>query len=182
MSATTSSLVRRIGSRCLCAMLLVVTNIAWAAPASKCSDPEFRQFDFWVGDWDSFDIDNGKESARSIARNHVDSILNGCVVHEDYDQFNGLHGESFTIFDRARHVWHQSWVTNGGVLWLLDGTRTGSRITLEGDNVTAAGRKQRIRVFWEPQGADVRETATVSEDGGKTFTPLFDVLFRKHKP
>jgi hypothetical protein len=102
------------------------------------------------------------------------------VIHEDYDQFNGLHGESFTIFDSARNVWHQSWVTNGGVLWLLDGTRTGSRITLEGDNVTATGR-QRIRVFWEPQGADVRETATVSEDGGKTFKPLFDVVFRRHK-
>jgi hypothetical protein len=161
--------------------MLVISTGACAAPTAKCKDAEFRQFDFWVGDWDSFDIDNGNESAHSIARNHVTAILNGCVIHEDYDQFNGLHGESFTIFDSARNVWHQSWVTNGGVLWLLDGTRTGSRITLEGDNVTATGR-QRIRVFWEPQGVDVRETATMSEDGGKTFNPLFDVLFRKHKP
>jgi hypothetical protein len=175
-----SLLVRPIRSSILCA-LLVATNVASAAPGTKCNDPEFRQFDFWVGDWDSFDIDDGKESAQSIARNHVDSILNGCVVHEDYVQFNGLHGESFTIFDRARNVWHQSWVTNGGVLWLLEGTRKGSRITLEGDTLTFAGRKQRVRIFWEPQGADVRETATASEDDGKTFTPLFDVVFRKHK-
>jgi len=129
---------------------------------------------------DSFDIDNGKESPRSVARNHVDAILDGCVLREDYDQFDGMHGQSFTIWDAARGVWHQSWVTNRGQLLQLDGARHGSRITFEGDSVTPQGR-QRVRVFWEPQGADVRETATVSTDAGKTWKPLFDIVFRKHR-
>ena len=63
---------------------------------------------------------------------------------------------------------------------MLEGTRTGERITLEGDMITAKG-KQRSRVVWYPQGDDVRETATVSSDGGKTWKPLFDIVFRKHK-
>jgi hypothetical protein len=28
----------------------------------------------------------------------------------------------------------------------------------------------------------VRETATRSKDGGKTWEPLFDIVFRPHKP
>jgi len=31
-----------------------------ATPAApKCTADEYRRFDFWLGDWDSFDIDNG---------------------------------------------------------------------------------------------------------------------------
>ena len=167
---------------CVAVMASVpLASSASAAPAAaKCAADEYRRFDFWLGDWDSFDVDNGKESPRSVARNRVDAILDGCVLREDYDQFDGMHGQSFTIWDAARGVWHQSWVTNRGQLLQLDGTRNGSRITFEGDSVTPQGR-QRVRVFWEPQGADVRETATISADAGKTWKPLFDIVFRKHR-
>lgn len=154
------------------------TGHAAEPKASPCSGGEYRKFDFWVGDWDTFDMDD-KSVTQSIARNHVDLILDNCVLREDYDQFDGHHGQSFTIYDAVRKVWHQSWVTNRGELLVLEGTRSGNRITFEGDNVTAKG-KQRTRVFWEPQGNDVRETATVSDDGGKTWKPLFDIIFRKH--
>jgi len=56
-----------------------------------CSGPEYRQFDFWVGDWDAFDA--GK--AEVVARARVDRILDGCVLREDYERVNGLHGQSF---------------------------------------------------------------------------------------
>ena len=173
----------RLGAFAACVMGLLTlasTPLAAVAPPTRCDAAEYRRFDFWLGDWDSFDLDNGKESPRSVARNHVDAILDGCVLREDYDQFDGLHGQSFTIWDASRRVWHQSWVTNRGQLLQLDGSRKGARITFEGDSATPKGR-QRVRVFWEPQGADVRESATVSEDGGKTWKPLFDIVFRKHR-
>lgn len=73
-----------------------------AKPAS-CAGPEYRQFDFWVGDWDAFDVDNPD---KVVARNHVDRILDGCVLLEDYQGANGSHGQSFTIYDASRKVWH----------------------------------------------------------------------------
>jgi hypothetical protein len=161
----------------ICGVFGVATH---AAEVSKsCSDAEFRKFDYWIGDWDTFDLPLTPAS-KSAARNHVDAILEGCVIREDYDQFDGHHGQSFTIYDAPRKVWHQSWVTNRGELLVLEGKRAGDHITLEGDMITAKA-KQRVNVVWYPQGEDVRETATVSSDGGKTWKPLFDILFRKHK-
>ena len=37
------------------------------------------------------------------------------------------------------------------------------------------------RITWEVQGEGVREWAVLSKDGGKTWTPAFDVLFLKRK-
>ena len=158
---------------------LVPRAVSAAEPpkTATCSAAPFQQFDFWVGDWDAFDV--GKPDA-PVARTHVSRILDGCVLLEVYEGADGHIGQSFSIYDASRKVWHQSWVTNRGELLVLEGTRKGNRIVFEGDSITAKG-KQRTQVFWEPQGADVRETATVSDDGGKSWKPLFDIVFRKHK-
>ncbi len=35
------------------------------------------------------------------------------------------------------------------------------------------------RITWKAEDKGVRESAVMSKDGGKTWTPAFDVLFRK---
>ena len=58
-----------------------------AAPAS-CTASEYRQFDFWIGDWDVFD----STSAAPVAHVVVDRILDGCALREDYQGANGTRG------------------------------------------------------------------------------------------
>lgn len=97
--------------------------------AGACSAPAYRQFDFFAGDWDTHDV---QAPDKVVARNTVEVILDGCVIHEDYRQGDGLHGESYSLYDAARKVWHQSWVTNRGDLLLLDGGMQGRRMVFEG--------------------------------------------------
>ncbi len=63
--------------------------------ATSCAAPAYRQFDFWAGDWDVFDIG----SPTKVAHARVDLILDGCVLREDYQGTDGHQGQSFTIFD-----------------------------------------------------------------------------------
>ncbi len=53
------------------------------ANSAPCSGRIYRQFDFWIGDWDAFDMDKPRIA---IARNRVESILGGCVLHEDTER------------------------------------------------------------------------------------------------
>ena len=76
-----------------------------SAKTVPCAAPAYRQFDFWIGDWDGFDVDKPNTA---VARNRVKSILGGCALHEDYRALNGSRGESFTIYDAARQLWHQT--------------------------------------------------------------------------
>jgi hypothetical protein len=116
-----------------------------------------------------------------VARNTVKVILDGCVIHEDYRQNGGLHGESYSLYDATRKVWHQSWVTNRGDLLLLDGGMQGNRLVFQGVERKVGKPDAQVRVTWYPQGDGVRETAERSLDGGRTWTPEFDILFKPHK-
>jgi hypothetical protein len=154
---------------------------ATPAPArpAGCATPEHRQFDFWIGDWDTYEV--GKLDS-IVARNRVDLILGDCVLREVYEGRNGLVGQSFSIYDAARQVWHQSWVTNRGQVLVLEGRMAGDRMVLIGADRAPDGRSIQLRGVWRTVDNGVRETAETSANGGKTWKPLFDLVFRPHVP
>jgi hypothetical protein len=149
-----------------------------ARPAASCATAEFRQFDFFAGDWDTYDV---ADPSKLVARNRVTVVLDGCAVREVYEQGDGLVGESLSIYDASRRRWHQSWVTNRGSLLLLNGGLEGERMVLSGPDRAADGTPSVLRAIWWKEGADVREKAERSTDGGKTWTPVFDIVFRSHR-
>jgi hypothetical protein len=158
-------------------MNYLILALALTARAAPCGAPEFRQFDFFAGDWDTYDVDS---ATKIVARNRVTVILGGCVLHEIYQGRDGLRGESYSIYDATRREWHQSWVTNRGQLLLLDGGLKGDSMVLTGTDRAADGATSLLRGIWFRQGGAVRETAQRSTDGGKTWKPVFDILFRPH--
>jgi ketosteroid isomerase-like protein len=161
--------------------LLVSTTAAAHAQGPNgqpCAAPEYRQFDFWLGDWDVYDIG----SAKSNARVRVDSILDGCVLREHYEDGTGMVGESFTIFDSGRKTWHQTWVTNRGRLLTIEGGSLNGSIVLSGAYYLDNAKEVRVRGTWTPVADGVRESALTSADGGKTWKPWFDLLFRRREP
>lgn len=160
---------------------------AVASAPSKCADPEHRRLDFWIGDWDAFDAAAPGPPAAAgppAARVKIERILGGCALRETYQGANGLTGESLTTYDASRRIWHQTWVTDRGDLLQVDGRFDGPSLTLEGTRLDARGREEKVRGVWTPQDAGpektVRETAHVSGDGGRTWRPWFDIIFRRH--
>ena len=148
-----------------------------SARASSCGAAEYHGFDFWVGDWNIFDVDNPETL---VARTRVDHILDGCVLLEDYQGTDGLHGESFTVYDARRQAWHQTWVTNRGVLLVIEGKMQSGEMILGGISHPSDGKDKEkyVRGVWKPVTGGVRETAVTSTDGGKTWNPWFDLMFR----
>jgi hypothetical protein len=178
-------LVRNLSAAALCIWIAfapgkIASEDARAQPPkpAACSAPEYHQFDFWAGDWDAFDFDN---PLTLVARTRVDRLLDGCVLLEGYQDTNGQHGESFSIYDASRKLWHQSWVTNHGKLLVIEGKMQSGEMVLSGVEHTPEGKQKLVRGVWKPVPDGVRETGVTSLDGGKTWTPWFDLVFRPHK-
>ena len=77
---------------------------ASAALSRPCMhDPRFREFDFWIGDWDV--RPTGQPPVGPAARNTVTLEERGCVVMEHWNAPGGSQGQSFNnLRPLDRHV------------------------------------------------------------------------------
>jgi len=157
-----------------CSVVVMIsrrTVVAQDSAPANCGNAAYHQFDFWTGDWDVFDVG----SPTKVAHARVDSILEGCVLREDYRSKNGHEGQSFTIYDASRKLWHQTWVTSDGVLLEIEGRFENNEMVLSGKNQ----KGELVRGAWKPVNGEVREFAQKSADDGKTWDPWFDIMFRR---
>jgi hypothetical protein len=160
----------------LAGMRSVVVAAIQSTTAPPCARVEYHQFDFFIGDWDAYDVGSQKVKAHNV----VTRMLGGCAIREVYARPDGYVGESFSVYDSVRATWHQSWVTNRGELLLLDGGLRNGDMILSGPTPGPKGMPATIRGTWHAQSSGrVRETAEQSTDGGKTWSPVFDLEFRR---
>ena len=147
--------------------------------SSRCSAAEYHQLDFWVGDWDTYE--SHAPEGDVVARARVESVAQGCAIYERYEQVDGLIGESLLSYDSVRKQWQQTWITNRGANMVLWGNLKDGALVLEGEVHLQDGSTLMQRISWKPHDKGVREWAVLSRDGGKTWSPAFDVLFLKHR-
>jgi hypothetical protein len=146
----------------------VATVPSQAPPASRpCSAPEYRQFDFWLGEW------NVLQAGKTAGINRITPLLGGCAVREDWKGVSGLTGTSLNMWDSARKRWTQTWVDDKGNILFLVGGLQGPKMVLEGDTPDGKGGTVKNRITWTPLPAGLRQVWETSKDG-KTWETAFD--------
>jgi hypothetical protein len=146
------------------------------AQTPPCTLEEYQQFDFWIGSW------RVESPTGAVVGHNVIRRVNNCVLHESYSTPTGYSGESFNIYDRARGVWHQSWVDNGGLLLQLDGGLEDGKMVLEGPGVAQNGSAVVHRITWsvvDGDAAHIRQLWETSTDDGETRAVSFDGHYRR---
>ena len=63
---------------------------------------------------------------------------------------------------------------------VIEGTSRNGEMVLTGVDYKSNGRNVLVRGIWKPVKEGVRETVMTSNDGGATWRPWFDILFRQH--
>ena len=145
-----------------------------------CSSAEYRQFDFWLGDWNVQDA-----AGNPAGTNRITSIQGGCVLLESWSGAKGGSGTStsFNMYFSADRKWRQTWVDNqGGRLDLSGGLQAGMMV-LEGESPSQKDPAKLVkqRITWEKKGENVRQLWQASRDEGKTWQVLFDGLYVRAK-
>jgi hypothetical protein len=151
--------------------------IAQQGPPPGCTTPEFRQFDYWVGDWNVTDSAGGI----SYGTNNVTLEEATCVIHEHWAGSRGGTGQSFNYYDPRTRVWQQDWVaSNAGSSLHLVGKLEGNTMVLEADIPGPNATTIHHKAMWIPQpDGRVRQYWRQTTDGGKTWTIVFDGFYKK---
>ncbi len=148
--------------------------------AKPCAyQPEARQFDFWIGEWDVVTTQGNQQAGTSS----VQLILGDCVLFENWTSRLGGSGKSFNIYNTVTGRWEQTWVTDKGVVTeYRDGQLEGKALSMVAESPQPDGTRQLQRMTFENLGPDrVRQSGDTSTDGGKTWTPSFDLIYNRKK-
>lgn len=133
--------------------------------------PEYRQFDYWLGEWD---VEIG---GQKLASSSIQLILDECVIFENYTDSRGYAGKSFSIYDATSKKWEQRYVDTTGAFHTWTGGVENGRMVFYWK--TPQGLQ---RMSYEKESPDrVRQLIDVSTDDGKTWSPGYNGLYIRRK-
>jgi len=169
-------------------LLLILTLImAFYMKAKKTpctTDPVYRQFDFWIGEWDVY-AKNGKKAGDS----KIDLILDSCIILENWKSANfsqGVYyaGKSFNTYNSTSKQWQQTWVDNvGGSTEFLEGHFENNRMIFQTKPFQFSKDTVAVRrlTFYNLDVNKVRQHGEISKDGGRTWSTEYDLEYRRKK-
>lgn len=147
-------------------------------------NPVYRQFDFWIGDWEAYNT-NGKKAGDS----KIQLILDSCIILENWtsaNKFKGLvySGKSFNTFNSVTNQWQQTWVDNvGGTTEYLEGHYDDNKMVFKTKPFSFKKDTMAVRrlTFFNLGPDKVRQFGEISKDGEKTWAAEYDLEYRRKK-
>jgi hypothetical protein len=141
-------------------------------PHKPCNSPEFRQFDFWLGEWDV----TAPATPGPGSRSRITRINGGCTILEQYTTPVAYEGTSLNFYDAQRKLWHQTWIDNQGGALYLEGALKGESMVLS----TTTRTENVQRIIWTPlPDGRVRQHWEATTDAGRTWSTVFDGYYTK---
>ena len=167
---------------CVFGVLLVFVgmqgNVAADAqrpPEKPCSGPEYRQFDFWLGNWEVRDKKGVLEGTNRV------TLENNCVVQEEWKSSDSDQtGKSLSMYDYRTKKWFQSWYDSWGNMLTISGNPRKGSMVMRGERLTPQGKIALERTVWTPLADQrVHQVWDYSMDGGETWTQRFEGFYKK---
>lgn len=166
-------------------LLLLFTLVTFSVSAQKpCSAPAYRQFDFWLGEWEAFSP-NGQKAGDS----KITIILDSCIILEEWtstsvNQGFRYAGKSFNTWNAATKQWQQTWVDNaGGTNEYLKGKFENNQIIYTSSPFPISKDTIAIRkmTFTNLGPVKLRQHGEISKDNGLSWTTEYDLEYRRKK-
>jgi len=140
---------------------------------APCQTPEYRQFDFWIGEWEVHSPDGPKVGDNSVTREQ-----DGCLLVEHWKGGRGIEtGTSFNYYDVRDKMWHQLYIDNSGnagAFPAMSGSLVDGKIVLISDEKASPV----FRWTWYVLSpGKVRQMAEQSNDGQKSWQTVWDSTY-----
>lgn len=147
-----------------------------ARPRSPCpADANRHHFDFWVGEW-NVETKDGKPAGHSS----VQAISGGCGLLENWTDNNGGTGKSINAYNPILGAWQQFWVGEyGAVTEYRESEWRGDTLSFRATS-RAGGTPISLRLTFNPlPDGSVRQFGEQSTDDGRTWTPTYELFYRR---
>jgi hypothetical protein len=150
------------------------------ATSPQCTAPEFRQLDFWVGEWDvRWEAAPGQPAGNGA--NTIRRDLGNCVIYETFEggpSTGNLVGYSVSTFHGPTSRWRQTWVDNQGGYFALVGGPMGDTFVLENSRLSDTAPYLRM-VFEDITPTSITWRWQRSTDGGSSWSDSWVIHYTR---
>lgn len=161
--------------------LIPLLTFAQQPQPSRCqTEPEYRQFDFWIGEWE---VKNAQDNI--VGNSIIESILGECVIFENWTGGSGAYtGKSLNYYNVIVGKWQQKWIDNQGIPIEFEGFYDAETKTMRytGTGVGADTSIVHYKLtFYHLTNDYVRQQWEQSSDDKETWQTIFDGHYRRKK-
>ena len=164
-------------------LLIIFALSKVVAQKTPCKiNPVYRQFDFWIGEWDAYGP-GGKKAGDS----KVTLVLDSCIILEEWTSVvpvKGItySGKSFNTYNTTTNQWQQTWVDNvGGTTEYLEGKLDHNALIFRTKPFSFSKDTMAIRKlsFFNLGSNKVRQLGEISKNNGATWITEYDLEYRR---
>ncbi len=154
-----------------------ISNVGYVELADTTIN-HFRDFDFWIGEWDVYTYGTENLGGHSI----IEAIIDSFVIKESYQTVQGPYkGTSLNKYNRSIKKWEQFWVDNGGLSLHIQGGLIDDKMVMVGARNTPKGEVW-DKIQWTPlEDGTVRQEWLQSNDYGANWNKVFDGHYKRKK-
>jgi hypothetical protein len=138
-----------------------------------CQTAEFRQFDFWIGDWA---VEN--PAGQKVGDNLVTREQDGCLLVEHWKSGRGIEtGTSFNYYDIRDKKFHQIYFDNSGNAGAyppMAGGLVDNKMVMISDETSSPVFRW---TWYTVSPGKVRQMAEQSDDGEKSWHIVWDSTY-----
>ena len=163
-------------------IIILLFSVTGNSQKLPCSQPVYRQFDFWIGEWEAFGIKGNKAGDSKISL-----IIDSCVILEEWTSAalqQGLRyaGKSFNTYNSEVKQWQQTWTDNtGNTIFYTEGIFEDNKIIYKTAPFKISKDTLAVRklTFFNIEKNKVRQLGEISKDNGVTWVMEYDLEYRR---
>ncbi|MBN8696214.1 MAG: hypothetical protein J0L87_06765 [Bacteroidetes bacterium] len=142
----------------------------------NCCTIEYKQFDFWIGEWDVFNQQGNK-----VGTNVIVPMQDSCLIQENWSSTNET-GTSYTFYNKIDSTWNQIYIDNLGTTLQLKGSFKNNKMVLKSEKIksTKANFYYINKITWEKDSSgNVSQKWEIIDEKESVIQVVFDGIYKR---
>ncbi len=161
-------------------LFLILTSFSNLSAQKKCNccSAKYKQFDFWLGNWDVFNKKGDK-----VGENKIFSMQDSCVIQENWLSA-GQTGTSYNFYNKVDDTWNQTYIDNLGTVLVLKGVFQNNKMVLGSEKIKSvkANFYYFNRITWAKDSlGSVLQKWDIVDEKGTILQVAFDGIYKRKK-
>lgn len=139
-----------------------------------CCTKEYDYFDFWLGKWEVYDIENNLIGINSISKQP-----DNCLILEKWIN-DARRGSSTIFYNKTNNSWNQIWVDSDGYVIKLTGNLEENIMVLKSELIKGTNRKYYNKITWTPNiDGSITQLWDIYNENDIKISDVFKGIYKK---